>query len=134
MREKSRLVLLFAAIGFFASLAGTIFLWFYVGAYTPLVLGFHHPWLYCTFPFVGAASAACWALPFTPTQFGALSGALIGILTFATVCAYVSLLGFGFAGFLAYLMFGFILFGWLGVIVGAVSGHLYRGALNHRAR
>jgi hypothetical protein len=128
-------MLLFSAVGFVGAAGAGTFLWLFVGPEHSLaVLGVRHPWLFSVFPVAGATLAAIWSGCFNASKFGAAQGALVAFLAFLSFCALLSpLVGAGLWGFAGFSVFGFILFGWLLVLLGALAGHYFRGTRTHGA-
>ena len=109
-----------------------MFLWFFVGPESSdVVLGFREAWLFLAFPVVGSTLAVFWAWvvasfgrggePDIPINFGGLKGSPIGLLSFISFCGLLAVYGSGFVAFLAFLMFGFLLVGWIILLLGALT-------------
>ena len=113
--------------GLVGGLGATIVLWRFVGPeHSGVVLGFSQSWFWFAFPVVGAALSAFWARLLGERGFGLLRGALASFLAFLSFCAILSLAGAGPVAFFAFSFFGFVLVGWALVLLGAVTGWLYR--------
>ena len=82
------------------------------------------------FPLVGGLLAGTFAVILKSDDFGLLRGALAALCSFITFNALFTFFGKDyFSVFLASTVIGFMLFGWFFVLVGAVTGWLYkRGA------
>jgi hypothetical protein len=128
MSERNLLISYFALAGLVGGLGATLFLWHFVGPeYSGAVLGFRHIWFWFVFPVVGAALSAFWARLFGEAGFGVLRGALVSFLAFVSFCGILSLVGPGGPwAFFAFSFFGFVLVGWALVVLGAVTGWLFR--------
>ena len=91
-----------------------------------VVLSFSKAWLLLAYPIAGAALSAFWARLFGGPGFGLLRGALVAFLAFLSFCALLSLVSSSPVLFFAFSLFGFILVGWILVLLGAVTGWLYQ--------
>ena len=140
MTIKQRIFMYFFAAGFLGGLAGTGFLWYALGSDNSyLILGFRERWIFYAFPFVGALLSGFWAVSLLVPDFGAVRGAAASLLAFLTFNLVLVLLGpAGFnGGFIAgingllsvvfgYTLFGFIMFGWALVVIGVITGWLFK--------
>ena len=127
MSERNLLVSYFTLAGLVGGLAVTIFLWRFVGPENSgIVLGFNQSWFWFAFPVVGAGLSAFWARLLGEKGFGLLRGALVSFLAFLSFCALLSLAVAAPVAFFAFSFFGFVLVGWALVLLGAVTGWLFR--------
>lgn len=128
MSERNLLLSYFALAGLVGGLGATLFLWRFVGPEkSGVVLGFTQSWLWFAFPAVAAVLSAFWARLFGERNFGLRQGALVSFLSFVTFCAILSLVGPGGPwAFFAFSLFGFVLMGWVLVLLGALTGWLFQ--------
>lgn len=137
----------FLIAGFLGGVGGSALLWQFVGPdHNYWVMGFRERWILIAFPFVGAFLSGFWAVYLLAPGFGAVRGAAVSLLAFLTFNLVLALLGpAGIqAGFvdgigeflgvvLSYTLFGFIVFGWVLVAIGALTGWLFKGAVEKHA-
>ena len=108
-------------------LGATLVLWGFVGPTNSyVVLGFRQLWIWFAFPIVGGVLSGFWATLFRETNFGIFQGAFVSLLAFVTFCALLASVGAGTMAFIAFVSFGFILIGWAMVLLGGVTGWLFR--------
>jgi hypothetical protein len=139
-------MLCFGISGFLGSSAATVFLWWWLGPEdldlnVHLVLGLNSAEQLLALPILGVIYPMACTKLFKPKGFGAIQGAKVSFYSFLAVCAslaiYISVINLYFmllGSFFAFLMFGFFLFGWALVLLGALTGkyyerHIYKSAI-----
>jgi hypothetical protein len=136
MSESKLLIFYFTVAGLVGGFGATYPLWPALGSeqsnvvlgpkHGAMALSFSKAWLLLVYPIAGAALSAFWARFFRGPGFGLPRGALVTFMAFLSFCALLSLVGANFFLFFPISFFGFIFGGWVLVLVGAVTGWLYR--------
>ena len=128
MKPKLQLVMCFAVAGLLGGLVATLFLFSWAGSENvDLIVGFGQSWVLALFPFAAALIAASYAALFDPQSFGPVLGGMVSFLAFITFSAIIAAVGgTGIWGFLAYLFYGSMFFGWALVLIGMTAGWFFR--------
>lgn len=133
MDIRKRLVRYFAVSGAFGGVAVVAILvaWLGVRPASRLLFGFEQPALFGVIPLLGALAAGLWASGAPVAGFGALRGAFLGALAFLSVVAVVGLLRGrslqdSMMFLLVFVLFGFVLIGWAAMLLGALTGWLFK--------
>ena len=138
-------MLCFGITGFVGSAAVTVFFWWWFGPENldrnvRLVLGLDSAMHLLAFPILGVIFPVAWTRKYKTEGFGLAQGAAVSFYSFISVCASLAIYNsinthiLSLASFFAYCMFGFMMFGWALIVLGALTGkyyerHVYKSAI-----
>ena len=139
--SKKQLAFYFGFAGLIGSIAGTLFLYWYFGRENieqidqsvNLALGLPNAKYLLAIPVAGTIFSVLWTLPFQPERFDDFDGAWVSLFAFLSVCACVSFFGgmyYILVNFLTFALLGFMLFGWVLVVLGLITGIIYKRNAN----
>ncbi|MBE9516051.1 MAG: hypothetical protein IME93_03635 [Proteobacteria bacterium] len=118
-------------------MAFVLWLWLGVGKQDQsinFILGLPSVNYLSVFPVMGALYAMAWTIPFKADVFGRKQGSIVSLLAFISVCTSLALYnGNLIVGTLAYMFFGFILFGWAMAYLGSLTGAYYEKHILNKA-
>lgn len=136
LSDTKLLIFYFTVAGLVGGFGATYYLWSALGPeqgnvvlgpkHSAMALSFSKTWFLLIYPIAGAALAAFWARLFRGPGFGLLRGAFVAFMAFLSFCALLSLVSGNFFLFFTLSFYGFIIVGWVLVLVGAITGWLYR--------